>query len=55
VTQSLSEYPNTQVIYAHEGGAELKGTYATVYLLNLEQTGRTSTSSRLNAGLTYHY
>lgn len=55
VVNSLSEYPNTQVIYQHESGAEPKGSYASVYLLNLEQTGRTSTSSRLNTDFVYYY
>ena len=55
IIQSLSEYPNTPVIYDHESGGELKGTYSTVYLLNLEQVGRTSTSTRLNTGFEYFY
>jgi hypothetical protein len=53
--QSLSEYPDTQVIYRDESGAEPKRTYATVYLLSLEQTGGTTTSSRLDEDLTYYY
>ena len=54
VINSLSEYPtlrdnaNSHVIFSHQEGTEPVGTYCSLYLLSLDQVGKTSATTRLS-------
>jgi hypothetical protein len=45
---ALSEFTNPQVIFSHGNGAEPAESYVVVNILNIEQQGHHSTSTRLN-------
>jgi hypothetical protein len=51
IINSLSEYPTTPVNYSHDNGPEPSSTYASLYILSLEQVGRTQSTSRLSTDL----